>query len=93
VNRVGPARVARSDSVPEKERRASVTLHEEIADILRAHGNPWMTTQEIADAVNERGRYRKKDGSAVTAFQIHGRTKNYSHLFDRDGSRVRLHES
>ncbi|MEX1263848.1 MAG: GIY-YIG nuclease family protein [Actinomycetota bacterium] len=70
-----------------------VTLHAEIADILREHGNPWMTTQEIADGVNERDRYRKRDGSAVTAFQIHGRTRNYGHIFDRQGSQVRLLEA
>jgi hypothetical protein len=51
-----------------------------------------MLTQEIADFVNERGRYRKRDGSAVTAFQIHGRTRNYGHLFERQGSQVRLRE-
>jgi hypothetical protein len=47
-----------------------------------------MTTAEIAAAVNDRGIYRKRDGSPVTAFQIHGRTRNYPHLFDRDGQVV-----
>ena len=51
-----------------------------------------MTTEKIAEAVNERDNYRKKDGSAVTAFQIHGRTRNYAHLFEREGSKVRLRE-
>jgi len=51
-----------------------------------------MTTQELADAVNERGRYRKADGSSITAFQIHGRTRKYSDLFERRGSQVRLRE-
>jgi hypothetical protein len=69
---------------------ARITLHEEIERILRERGNTWMTTQEVASAVNDAGNYRKKDGSAVTAFQIHGRTRNYSRLFERDGSRVRL---
>jgi hypothetical protein len=67
-----------------------VTLHEEIARILREEGNYWTTTEEIAGKVNAAGNYHKKDRSAVTAFQIHGRTKNYPHLFERDGSRVRL---
>jgi hypothetical protein len=72
----------------------SVKLHDEIADILRERGNGWMTTQQIADQVAHRKRYVKRDGSSdVSAFQIHGRTKesgSYSHLFDRQGSRVRL---
>ena len=74
-----------------------VTLHEEMADILREHGSRWMTTQEIADEVNLHGRYRKRDGSRVTAFQIFARARQYSgrvsqhrHLFELDGSLVRL---
>lgn len=66
-----------------------MTLHEEIVSILSEHGG-WMTTSEIASEVNRRGRYRKRDDSAMTAFQIHGRTRNYPSLFERDGSRVRL---
>jgi hypothetical protein len=64
-------------------------LHEEIVDILRDRGHA-MSTAEIAAAVNARGRYVKRDGSPVTPFQIHGRTRNYSELFARDGSTVRL---
>jgi hypothetical protein len=67
-----------------------ITLHEELIAILNEHGNRWMTTQELAAQVNRRGRYQKRDGSEVNDFQIHGRTKNYSQLFERDGSRVRL---
>ncbi len=71
--------------------RKSVTLHAEIADILRDEGR-WMTTTDIAAAVNRRARYRKRDGTPVTAYQIHGRTKNYERLFARQGSQVRLKE-
>jgi hypothetical protein len=70
-----------------------VKLHEEIADILSSSGNDeWMTTAEIAAIVNERGRYRKQNGTAVTNFQVHGRTRKYEHLFERQGSRVRLNQ-
>jgi hypothetical protein len=68
----------------------AITLHEEIAAIFAESDREWMTTAEIADEVNRRGRYQKRDGSLVSPFQIHGRTRNYSHLFDREGSRVRL---
>jgi hypothetical protein len=71
-----------------------VKLHEEIADILRSSSNAeWMTTAEIAAIVNERGRYRKQNGTAVTDFQVHGRTRKYEHLFERQGSRVRLKQN
>lgn len=69
-------------------------LHEEIADILRERNNSWMTTEEIARLVARRKRYVKRDGtSAVTAFQVHGRTKedgSYRDIFERRGSKVRL---
>lgn len=67
-----------------------VTLHQELVDILSEHGGGWMSTTDLAHEVNRRGRYAKADGSEVTAFQVHGRTKNYPDLFERDGSRVRL---
>ena len=67
-----------------------ITLHEELAKILRARGNAWTSTKDLAAEVNRRGRYEKRDGSAVTAFQVHGRTRQYSRMFERDGSRVRL---
>jgi hypothetical protein len=70
-----------------------ITLHAEIADILRENGNAWMATTEIARLVNDRQRYRKRDGSPVTDFQIHGRTRNYSGLFEREGSRARLRQT
>ena len=64
-------------------------LHDAIVEILKQAGNP-MSTQQIADRLNETGLYMKRDGSAISAFQIHGRTRNYSHLFDRNGSVVSL---
>lgn len=68
-----------------------VTLHEEIAAILREHDNQWMTTDQLARLVARRGRYIKRDGTSnVSAFQVHGRTRNYSQLFERQGTRVRL---
>ena len=71
-------------------RKSSVTLHDEIVDILLEHGEEGLTTGQIAKLVNKRGRYRKGDESDVTAHQIHGRTRKRPHLFDRDGSSVRL---
>jgi hypothetical protein len=84
------ARKSGTISVTATTRGAPPTLHEEIARIVRENGNRWMTTQELAGAVNRAGNYHKRDGSPVDAFQIHGRTRKYGHLFERDGSRVRL---
>lgn len=66
-----------------------MTLHEAIVSVLQAKGTS-MTTQEIADELNRNGLYSKRDGSEISAFQIHGRTRNYGHLFHREGSTVSL---
>lgn len=66
------------------------TLHEELVAILRESGRESMTRGELASEVNRRGNYSKRDGSEITDFQVHGRTKNYPNLFRRDGSNVSL---
>jgi hypothetical protein len=66
-----------------------MTLHAAIEQLLRQAGRP-MTTQEIAEALNHNKWYQKKDGSQIDAFQIHGRTRNYPDLFNRDGVVVSL---
>ena len=67
-----------------------IALHEESAAILEQTGNRWTTTREAADRVNRRGRYRKRDGTHVTGFPIHGRTRKRLHLLEREGRRVCL---
>lgn len=66
-----------------------MTLHEAIVKLLTEKGRP-MTTSEIADALNKNKWYTKRDGSPINPFQIHGRTRNYHQLFDREGSTVIL---
>jgi hypothetical protein len=66
-----------------------MTLHEAIIIILQEKGGE-MSTSDIARELNKRNLYSKKDGSEITDFQIHGRTKNYPKLFTRNGSKVGL---
>ncbi len=66
-----------------------MTLHEAIEKLLRQTGRP-MTTQQIADDLNKNAWYKKKDGSKITPYQIHGRTKNYPNIFYREGTTVSL---
>lgn len=67
----------------------TMTLHEEIVQILKEAGKPLPTTQ-IADLANERKNYTKSDDSLISPFQIHGRTRNYSNLFLRRKALVGL---
>jgi hypothetical protein len=66
-----------------------MTLHTAIEKLLQQTGRQ-MTTQEIADSLNKNKWYQKKDGSKITDFQIHGRTRNYPQLFNRNGTTVSL---
>ncbi len=66
-----------------------MTLHVAIEKLLTEKGIS-MSTNEIATELNENKWYRKKDGSEISAFQIHGRTRKYPNLFDRQGSLVIL---
>ena len=72
---------------------ARILLHDEIAAILREYGKPWMTVDQIASLVNERGRYQKTSQAKtpdVRPFQIRLRTRNNPHMFETDGDRVGL---
>ncbi|VAW11648.1 hypothetical protein MNBD_BACTEROID03-1699 [hydrothermal vent metagenome] len=64
-----------------------MTLHEAIEKVLQKKGGQ-MTTAEIANELNINKWCQKKDGSEIIPFQIHGRTRNYPNLFDRNGSTV-----
>lgn len=66
-----------------------MTLHDAIEKLLKEKGGS-MTTTEITEALNENRWFTKKDGSEICQFQVHGRTHNYSRLFDRDGPKVSL---
>jgi len=67
-------------------------LHEAIAKLFEFDCLS-LTTNEIAEKLNSNGWYKKKDNSLITAFQIHGRTKNYAHIFKRDRTSVSLHSN
>ena len=85
------AEAERLEAPPEQAPTSKIlTLHEAVAQVLSEHDNKWMTARELADIVNERKLYRKKDGTEVEINQVHARTTNYKKLFEKDGSRIRL---
>ncbi len=71
---------------------SAMTLHEALVLILRENNNQPMTVRQLTDAVNERGLYRKRDGSPVEVNQVHARTSNYDALFEKNGALIRLRE-
>ena len=69
-------------------------LHVEIEDILRGHGNKWLTSAKIATEIDARGRYLRQDQGGVPASQIEARVKQYPQLFEcrstKSGLQIRL---
>ena len=57
-----------------------MTLHEAILMVLQENTDG-MSLQEIADQINQRKLYEKKDKSTVQSEQVAIRINNYSHLF------------
>jgi HB1, ASXL, restriction endonuclease HTH domain len=80
------ARAALGEELPS----GHMTLHEAMAVVLREQSDRQMTVRELAAEVNRRELYRKRDGSLLEASQVHARAKNYSRLFEKDRSVVRL---
>jgi len=67
-----------------------LTLHEAMGLVLRERDNSWMTARQLADEINQRRLYTKRDGNHVEVNQIHARSKNYPGLFEKDGPKIRL---
>jgi hypothetical protein len=89
---IGQARAALGERGVAGAGGERLTLHEALALVLRESGNDWMTVRELTEQVNARNLYQRRDGSPVEANQVHARTKNYPQVFDKSGSRVRLHD-
>lgn len=83
-------RAALGNSVSLPEQGGEMTLHEALDIVLSDNGNTWMTAADLAAEVNRRNLYRMRDGRPVEGSQIHARVRNYSHLFERNGSNIRL---
>jgi hypothetical protein len=90
IARAKAALGAELEPEPRPSESERLTLHEAIARVLNENRNSWLTVRELADEVNRRQLYKKRDGSPVEPNQIHARAKNYTALFEKDGPRVRL---
>jgi len=73
-----------------EQERMKMTLHDAMSQVLRENNNEWMTVRALADAVNTRRLYRKRDGSPVEINQVHARANNYASMFEKDGANIRL---
>jgi hypothetical protein len=58
-----------------------MTLHEVIILILGETISGAMTTVEIADELNRRDLYQRRDNQDIPPSQVGARVRQYSHLF------------
>lgn len=66
-----------------------MTLHEAIELILQESGKS-MTSRQIADVINERELYARRDGKLVSASQVTSRVNNYEKIFAKDLNKIKL---
>jgi signal transduction histidine kinase len=66
-----------------------MTLHEVIEQVLQTNGKP-MSTSEIAEIINNKHLYIRKDNIPIQATQIAARVGNYPNLFTRDNGKINL---
>ncbi|AXG74644.1 hypothetical protein DVK85_10540 [Flavobacterium arcticum] len=62
-----------------------MTLHEAIISILKENRGA-MTSKEIADKLNEKNIYFKRDKSSISSSQVTARVNKYLTLFEKDNS-------
>jgi len=67
-----------------------LTLHEAIRQVLLDRDNAPTSARELADEINARELYRKRDGSPVEVNQIHARINNYGTMFKKVGTKIHL---
>lgn len=69
---------------------SQMTLHGAMALVLREQPMHMMRPADLLSEVNRRRLYKMRDGRPVELQQIHARVGNYSHLFTRDGTFIKL---
>src|SRR3954453_15082784 len=64
---IARARAALGETPPPNTPRPHdrLTLHEALGLVLRENGNRWMTVHELADEINSRRLFEKRDGTPI----------------------------
>jgi hypothetical protein len=71
---------------------ARLTLHEAMRRVLLEEENAPMAARALADEVNRRDLYKKRDGTPVEINQIHARVNNYPQIFKKGEGGIYLAE-
>lgn len=65
-------------------------LHDAMVEVLKSDPTGMSRAVHIAAAINERGLYRMQDGRPVEGQQVTARVGRYPHLFEREGTFIKL---
>ena len=65
-----------------------MTLHEAIELVLKAKDG--LTTRQLADEINQKKLYQRKDLKPIPTNQIGARVKNYPLWFEKKGNKIFL---
>ncbi len=68
----------------------SLSLHGAMELVLREHGGGGMKPADLAEEIERRGLYRRRDGLPAGSGQVQARVSNYPRLFERAGGLIRL---
>ena len=63
---------------------------EEAIVYLLVKRNGGMTTDQIADAINQQGLHRRKDGQPVTSKQVYATICRFLEMFAKEAGRIIL---
>jgi len=69
-----------------------LTLHQAMAIVLCNQPGRMLRAGDLAAEIARRGLYRMKDGRPAEAQQIRARTEHYGHLFERQGTFIKLRD-
>ncbi|HJC52193.1 MAG TPA: hypothetical protein H9933_02450 [Candidatus Alistipes merdavium] len=67
-----------------------LTLHEAIAVVLQEGAK---TPRELAEEINRRNLYRRKDGRPLPVNQVSARIRAYGYLFEKTGKMITLKQT
>lgn len=77
------------DGPGEPESVRQMTLHEAMITVLQERGTP-LSAPELADEIERRGLYHRRDGRPAGGGQVHNRVNQYPNLFVRDSGLIAL---
>lgn len=75
------------------ESESQRSLHEAMIDVLESDPVGMMRAVHLAAAINERGLYRMRDGRPVEGQQVTARVGRYPHLFEKEGTFIKIKRS